>query len=218
MKKIIFLLTLVYSFNVSGQKLYDEELLGSNPYLITSDTNFTLDTIPNRIKGQVVDYSNNPFPLIFVTLVDKNDTKTIHYCDQEGQFYIPKDILNQSILYVKIGCCSSDTYKIDVNTKKIIIRYQGGIDCLKKDNNSNCNPIIENQYYVNYMETDIPYYEVKLGSEILQSDPVEVMFYTLIEPKATYKNDFDEKFIGDTLIKREKLPFNEWNDNLFNKE
>ena len=80
------------------------------------------------------------------------------------------------------------------------------------------NPIIENQYYVNYMVTDVTYYEVQLGSEILNLESVEVMFYVLIEPKSTYKNDLNEKFLGETLIQRKKLLFTDWNDKLFNKE
>ena len=218
MKVILIILTFVCYFKAIGQEKGDDELLWSNPYLAQSDTNFSLDTIPVRIQGQVLDYSNNPFPLIFVTLEDKTGSKTIHYCDSRGQFFIPKNILNQSVAYVKVGCCSSDTHKVDLNTDELIIKYQGGTDCLKKKSYSSCNPIIENQYYVNYMVTDVTYYEVQLGSEILNLESVEVMFYVLIEPKSTYKNDLNEKFLGETLIQRKKLLFTDWNDKLFNKE
>ncbi|CAM1370039.1 hypothetical protein [Tenacibaculum xiamenense] len=218
MKQLILVILLLHSFLLFSQNIDDSKLLMLNPYFIESSPNFTLDTIPNRIEGQVIDYSNKPLPTLFFTMEDKNGVKTIHYCNSKGKFFIPKNLINGSKGYVKLGCCISDTIKIDSNINFFKIKFQVGPDCLKKSGIQNCNPIQKDQFYVNYMLTDVPYYIVQLGSEILNSSSAEIMFYTLIDPYKTYRNNYDKKFKGRTLIKLKKLPFTEWNEKLFYPE
>lgn len=218
MRQILIAFFLIKSLVVLGQEPDDKQLFWSNPYFIESDTSFTLDTIPNSIKGQVVDYAKNPFPLAFVRLRNSTGSETIYYCDSEGKFYIPRSELDNSIAYVKIGCCVSDSTRIEKPVESIEIKFQGGLDCLREKNIKNCNPIRPDEYYVNYMLEDVLHYDIQLGQDILSKDSIEVMFYTRIDPERIYRNDLDKQFLGADLIKLKYLPFEEWKNNLFTKE